>query len=113
MSYCRWVNDNCDLHCFEDVRGGYTTMIADYRRRLWSIFFDWLTKEKFCLFPFPHWLTHKKIRLPYKGEEFNDNTLTEFYERIKWLIGLGYKVPDYVLETIKNEMNEQPRKTNE
>jgi hypothetical protein len=50
-------------------------------------------------------LTHKKIGLPEDGKYYTDGTLEEFQERIQWLITLGYKVPDYVLKEIKEEMN--------
>lgn len=28
MSYARWSAD-CDVYCYEDVSGGYTTMVSD------------------------------------------------------------------------------------
>ena len=33
MSYCRWSTDNfkCDLYCYEDVNGGFTTHVASNR----------------------------------------------------------------------------------
>jgi len=65
---------------------------------------------RFHLFSLPHWLTHKEIRLPEAGETFNDNTLEEFYERVTWLIGIGYKSPDYLLCIIKKEIEEQSNK---
>ena len=31
MSYCRWSSDNfqCDVYCYADVSGGYTTHVKD------------------------------------------------------------------------------------
>jgi hypothetical protein len=37
--------------------------------------------------------------------------LEEFYERIKWLKGLGYKVPDYLLPMIEEEMRSAASKS--
>jgi len=121
MSYCRWSTDNfkCDLYCYKDCRGGYTTHVAGNRWRLWYGFLHWLTDERFDCggyktrmdrldpFFFPHWLTHKKIRLLEAGESFNDSTIEDFYERIKSLIRLGYKVPDYLLREVKKEIKSE------
>ena len=118
MSYCRWSTDNfnCDLYCYEDCSGGYTTHVAGNRQRIWVKLLSWLTDKRcdigpykirmsrFDLWGLPHRLTHKKIRLLEVGETFNDATLESFYERIKSLIELGYKVPDYVLKTIEDEI---------
>src|SRR5687767_6611694 len=37
MSYCRWSTDDfqCDLYCYEDVSGGFTTHVAG-RRKIWD-----------------------------------------------------------------------------
>ena len=120
MSYCRWStnNFNCDLYCYADCGGGYTTHVAGMRRRVWYRLFSWLTDKRwnagtfkyrtgrFSPFLLPHRLTHKKIRLPETGKTFNDNTLEEFYERVKGLIGMGYKAPDSLLRIIKEEIEE-------
>lgn len=45
-----------------------------------------------------------KIGLPHDNETFNDSTLEEFRERIIYLRGLGYSCPDYVIETIDQEI---------
>ncbi len=49
MSYCRWSSDNtnCDLYCYEDCSGGFTTHVAGFRLRLWTRFFYWLTDRRF------------------------------------------------------------------
>jgi len=48
------------------------------------------------------------IGLPEDGKSFNDPDLESFLERVKWLKGLGYNVPDYVVEEIQEEMREKP-----
>ena len=122
MSYCRWSssNFNCDLYCYADCAGGYTTHIAGCRWRLWHRIYAWVVDRRIDLgdckirmprksyinliWRLPHWLTHKKIRLPGAGETFNDVTLETFRDRIKRLVGLGYKVPWYVLKNIEEEI---------
>jgi len=117
MSYCRWSSDNfnCDLYCYEDVSGGYTTHVANYRFRTWLRIFSWLTDKRVkinkhtlrcpntSLWELPHWLAHKRIRLPDAGETYNDETLEDFYQTVKRLILLGYRVPNYVLKSIRDQ----------
>jgi hypothetical protein len=45
-----------------------------------------------------------KIGLPCDGQSFNDETLEEFLERVESLKATGYHVPDYVAETIREEI---------
>lgn len=124
MSYCRWSSDNfkCDLYCYADCGGGYTTHVARYRWRLWFRIYCWITDKRIdicgdkfrmpryhyrdLIFDLPHWLIHKKIKLPEAGEAFNDTTLEKFRDRVGVLISAGFKVPDYVLPTIKSEIRE-------
>ena len=118
MSYCRWSSNNwdCDLYCYADVSGGYTTHVAENRivgevpkeppitqgmtDAEWAEYFkahraqmDWLKTAK-----------HKHIGLPYDGQSFNDDTLAEFLDRVVWLRDTGYHVPEYVIQDIREEM---------
>jgi hypothetical protein len=118
MSYCRWSTPNCDLYCYESVGGFYSTNVASYRERAWKDFYHWLTDRRIeyapgksfrvprwgYLFWVPHWISHAKIGLPEDGEAFADRTLIEFRDRVKWLAGLGYRVPDYLLPEIEKEI---------
>ncbi len=47
MSYCRFSSDDCksNVHCYEDVGGGYTTRIAGSRHVGEVPVLDWSSKE--------------------------------------------------------------------
>lgn len=116
MSYCRWSSDNfkCDLYCYEDSGGGFTTHVASNRvlddipkvphilkvtteeymeaHKLQSIFLD--SAE------------HRPIGLPYDGKSFNDDDLQSFLERLLLLREVGYNFPDFVLSTVNDEIRE-------
>ena len=86
MSYCRWSSDGgqCDVHCYADVSGGFTTHVA-------------ANKATNPLLP---------IGLPHDGKTFNDSTLRKFLDRLIYLKGLGYIVPDWVIEDVEMEIRE-------
>ena len=115
MSYCRWSTDDfaCDLYCYEDVRGGYTTHVAG-NRALGDIpklpaelsadnaevFSDTLNAQ--C--KFLDACEREDITLPHAGETFNDPTLETFRARLVSLRDLGYHFPDSVLEKIDQKI---------
>ena len=129
MSYCRWSSDNwrCELYCYEDISGGYTTHVAG-RKRIgletlppnplvelienaegeikdgWN---DRYRTHHDALMALPL----EDITLPHAGETFNDPDLASFKERLLWLRSLGYSFPDYVLATIDEEMKEEAKTT--
>jgi hypothetical protein len=43
------------------------------------------------------------IGLPHDGESFNDPTISEFIERVEYLVGLGYNAPDDLIERLEEE----------
>lgn len=127
MSYCRWSSDNwkCDLYCYEDVRGGYTTHVAGRRRvgvetlppdpmamlgveppkteaemDAWMVAYH-AHHAALNLLPF------EDIDLPYAGETLHDPTLRDFRLRIVSLQALGYRVPDHVLREIDREIADE------
>ena len=118
MSYCRWSSNNwdCDLYCYADSGGGYTTHVAENRivgevpkeppirqgmtDAEWDEYFkahrkqmDWLKTAK-----------HKHIGLPCDGQSFNDETLEEFLDRVTMLRDAGYHVPPWLIDDIRQEM---------
>jgi hypothetical protein len=127
MSYCRWSCDDyrCDLYCYEDVSGGYTTHVASSR-------YHWEPPS-----PSPYdmaemdrllraepggaaWQRSMKdynaklaeapivpIGLSCDGQSFNDPDLASFRQRVADLIEMGYRVPPYVLETIDEEIADE------
>ena len=121
MSYCRWSSDSfrCDLYCYEDCRGGWTTHVAGRKRIMPDDFqeppfsliqtdsAEWVRQHKAFMdgidkFPF------KDIGLPHAGETFNDPTIEEFRDRVAGLITLGYNVPDCVIAEIDEEIADKP-----
>lgn len=93
MTYCRWSDDSfrCDLYCYQDTSGGWTTHVALYR-----------DPEGLLTDPVYKVL----IDLPYAGERFNDGTRVAFKERLLMLREVGYRFPDWVLATIDEEIAE-------
>ncbi len=121
MSYCRWSSDSwkCDLYCYADVSGGYTTHVAG-RRRVGNIPDDkWddfalgkITADEFIKLHSAQMKAveacdFEEITLPHSGETFNDPDLESFKKRLLYLRGLGYSFPDHVLSTIDEEMAEE------
>lgn len=110
MAYCRFsTNDfGCDLYCYEDVMGGYTTHVAAVK-----VVFDQPLPDPV---PLNHenpgvWLQRHEqvmqmakrcgrvpIGLPYDGQTFNDATLDDFLSRLQLLRDAGYRFPDYVFD---------------
>lgn len=116
MSYCRWSSDNwnCDLYCYEDCHGGWTTHVAGQKKhhpdgkpcpeyvidKGPEVFRDTYMAQQ-------AWLdecVHKPIGLPHDGESFNDPDLESFKARLLYLRGVGYSFPDYVLEAVDEEI---------
>jgi hypothetical protein len=119
MSYCRFSSDDfqCDLYCYEDVAGGFTTHVAGIR---------FIFKEPL---PAPiilddsnvkEWWVRNQVvsgmideadrvplNLPHDGETFNDPDFKSLLGRIIYLKSLGYRVPDSVIEAIMGELKEE------
>jgi hypothetical protein len=133
MSYCRWSSDNwhCDLYCYEDTDGGITTHVADNRivgdipkanlyetlldsEKVVDQVMDRLTERKIKDYmeaqqrqsKFLRTCKHKKIGLPHDGETFNDPDYESFLERLLHLREVGYKFPDYVIKTVKEDIED-------
>lgn len=121
MSYCRWSSDDfmCDLYCYADVSGGWTTHVAARRRarkpevaspytleammlaqrdpEAWSALYTAYHRELAAIHADP-------IGLPHDGESFNDATLEDFRARVVMLRDAGYNVPAYVIDEIDAEI---------
>ena len=115
MSYCRWSSDNfaCDLYCYEDVNGGFTTHVAR-NRVVGDVPKFSLNEPKDELFAAYRkqmaWLTTAKrepIGLPFDGESFNDPDLESFLARLLNLAEAGYHFPASVIKTVRDELQEQ------
>lgn len=51
-----------------------------------------------------HLIPLRPIGLPFDGETFNDPTPTECADRLEWLRGLGYIVPQYAIDALRSEV---------
>ena len=118
MSLCRWSSNNyqCDLYCYEDTSGGYTTHVANSRHaNLPKVSLDDVMKadgdaqQRELLKIYQQWAADLDqemipLGLPYDGQSFNDPDLESFLARVTMLRDAGYRVPDYVFEAIKEDM---------
>lgn len=122
MSYCRWSSNNwdCDLYCYADVSGGYTTHVAGNRingpipQADWGLLRgqDDAAMKKFmeqhdAQSKFLETCTRSPIGLPHDGQTFNDPDLESFLGRVLELQAMGYHVPAYVAESIRGEIEEE------
>jgi hypothetical protein len=125
MSFCRWSSDGgqCDLYCYEDVNGGFTTHVAGSRRApplegtldpfgvyglkliQESRHDDWMKIKKI-------WDAYLdsaelvKIQSEHAGQSYNDPTLIDFRERIVELSrDPNLKIPTWLLDSIDEEIN--------
>jgi hypothetical protein len=121
MSYCRWSSMNwaCDLYCYADITGGWTTHVA-HRRRVDAVpedrqadfnagrislaeYTQLHRQQMIALARIPF----EPLRLPHAGETFHDSTLVEFKARLLELRKLGYRFPDEVIDQIDTELSEE------
>jgi len=115
MSFCRWSSDNfkCDVYCYEDVAGGFTTHVAG-NRVVGDIpdcpalpdaenIEGWMELYKAREIALDR-AAHEPIGLPHDGETFNDETLEDMRARLVSLKKIGYYVPDWVFADIDEEL---------
>ena len=112
------MNFNCDLYCYEDVSGGFTTHVAgnrvvgDVPKEDWrgfvnqTIAVETFTAQHKAQMEFMDTAEREPITLLYAGESFNDPDLESFLERLLKLRAIGYRFPDYVLENVRQEIAE-------
>jgi hypothetical protein len=128
MSYCRWSSDDfaCDLYCYEDVSGGWTTHVASNKPvgeipkidhlfdELVALRDDAAIQEKAKEYAAASkardaWFDtceRRPLGLPYDGQSFNDSTLEDFKARLIHLREVGYRFPDDVLTDVDEEIAE-------
>ncbi|MDP9203477.1 MAG: hypothetical protein M3P26_16340 [Gemmatimonadota bacterium] len=116
MSYCRWSSDNwrCDLYCYQDISLGYTTHVAGNRvvgdipqEPDWALLVIDLPRfgrEHAAVMAFLDTAERRPIGLPHDGATFHDPDLASFLSRVTELRKIGYNVPDYVFDEIREEM---------
>lgn len=115
MSYCRFSSDDhqCDVYVYADCHGGYTTHVAARRR----VFAEPLPpKIEVSSDTIDAWLGRHRIvmamcerselvpiGLPHDGETFEHATALECAEHLECLLDLGYRVPRYAIDTLREE----------
>lgn len=116
MSYCRWSTDDfqCDLYCYEDVAGGFTTHVAG-RRVVYQgelpppipltpeTVKEWAERHTMVM-EMHQAGTMVDINLPFAGESFNDDTQEDFLIRLLELKDIGYRFPESVIDAVKEEI---------
>lgn len=122
MSYCRWSSDDfrCDVYVYADARGGWTTHVAarrhvldeplpapvDLPREFTPAEFDaWYARERAV-----HAIVDRAelvaIGLPHDGDTFNDPTPGTCADRLDGLRRVGYVVPQYAIDALREEETE-------
>lgn len=112
MSFCRWSSDNwaCDLYCYADVSGGYTTHVANHRlaEAAPPVPSDPIDPNWAAALREQHvWLRSAQrvpIGLAFDGDTYNDPTLETFLGRLLLLREAGYRFPDYVIDDVRQEI---------
>lgn len=116
MSYCRWSSDNwsCDVYCYEDCSGGFTTHVA-WNRVVGDIpKTPPLTKEGIPEYTAAHKAQmdfledceRAPIELPHAGESFNDPDAASCADRLEELRAIGYNVPQCAIDALREEAME-------
>jgi hypothetical protein len=95
MSYCRWTDVGgsvSDLYAYEAAGPQWTVHVASSR----------ISERGSRSGVLPRAVP---IGLPFDGQSFTDPSLDAFRARIVQLRDAGYRVPDYVLAQIDEEMS--------
>jgi len=100
MSYCRWSSEdsNCDVYVYEDFFGGWTTHIAERRKKS-----DFNPSTNTTIEEWGDGYTD--IPLQYAGESFNDPTPGKCADRLESLRAIGYIVPQYAIDALRDEQS--------
>ena len=123
MSYCRWssMNWTCDLYCYADITGGWTTHVAPRRRvaavpddRQQDFMAGKISLEVYTELHRQQMIALERIpfeplHLPHAGATFHDTTLPEFRCRLLELRQVGYRFPDDMIDQIDAELAEEPQ----
>jgi hypothetical protein len=113
VSYCRWSSDDsqCDVYVYEDCAGGFTTHVAGCKH----VFKESLPPEVSYRDNKAFFARYEKINkmidaadmvnigLPHDGETFNDDTAEECADRLESLRAMGYRVPQYAIDSLRGE----------
>ena len=113
MSFCRWISDDfqCDVYCYEDVRGGFTTMVAERRHIFTEPLpppIEWNEENHTAFWAWRATVNQmldraelQDIGLPHDGEIFNDSDAGAAARRLEELREAGYNVPQYAIDALR------------
>lgn len=124
MSYCRWSSEDfqCAVYCYEDVAGGFTTHVAGIKPVLDvelpppvpiepGNFDAWFARQK-AVMAWQETAKREPIGLPHDGESFNDPDAASAADRLQSLKDMGYNVPQYAIDALREEAKEGACDTN-
>lgn len=122
MSYCRWssCDFDCDVYVYEDVHGGWTTHVASRRHVIAEPLPEPVRLPRpFTNEQFNAWYARSQaasraidaaelvdIGLPHDGRTFNDPTPGECADRLEVLREMGYHVPQFPIDALREEAAE-------
>jgi len=117
MAYCRWSSDDwsCDIYCYEDCWGGFTTHVAGNRvvgdipktpPLTKASISDYMVAHK-AQMAFLEMCQRKPLGLPHAGESFNDPDAASCADRLEELRVIGYNVPQYAIDALREEAEEE------
>jgi hypothetical protein len=115
MSYCRWSSDDfqCDIYLYEDVDGGWTLHTAG-NRPVWpegllpppapdNDIHAWMVRNSKVMDLLEN-IPRVKINGPHDSKTFRCGTIGKVRELLLDLRANGYRFPNYVLETVQDEI---------
>jgi hypothetical protein len=118
MSYCRWSSDDfqCDVYVYEHMAGGFVVHIADNR----VVYSEPLPPPLKGKFDPNAWIERHRvvseimnrserrtIGLEHDGETMSTDTAGEMAELLGSLRGKGYNVPQYAIDRLLEEVEEE------
>lgn len=120
MSYCRFSSDDyqCDVYCYEDVMGGFTTHVAGNRPVLDGTLPPavpfrqenleaWHARREKVM-AWVETAERVQIDLLHNGECFNDPDAASAADRLQMLKDIGYNVPQYAIDALREEAADMP-----
>lgn len=114
MSYCRWSSDGfqCDVYVYESA-DGYVTNVAGRRRKYRIPYIDFSSVERI-----KETLDAQRVALDdpenplvdiglsEDNKFFLDESASDCAERLIWLKSLGYNVPQYAIDALREEADD-------
>ncbi|PXV54210.1 hypothetical protein SAMN04487785_11410 [Dyella jiangningensis] len=118
MSYCRFSSNDflCDVYVYESCLGGWEIHVAANRVVFKEPLPDplpWSAENAEACVARMRKVSamvdvadRVDIDLPHAGESFNESSPGECADRLEYLRGLGYVVPQHAIDTLREEAEE-------